>query len=197
MIRSLLSLAALLFTPQLFAQTTYNYAGPTFDTVVAPYTTTNNITGSFTVAQPLAANLAGADIRGDITAMSFTDGQATRTLADTNLCSFRVFTDAAGLITGHEIFLRQSNTTGMQNQHNIELYDPSKGQTDQGGFGALGGTDCAGVALNPFANSSDGTGTWTSAVTGNGQTSIPLNAGWAMLALFALLMWTAYRRISQ
>ncbi|AVP96216.1 hypothetical protein C7S18_02965 [Ahniella affigens] len=193
MFRQLIAVLLVVVAPNVLAAVTYSYSGPTFYNANAPYTNAQNITGSFTVANPLAPNLSNADIGASLVALSFSDGQATRTLADSVLCGFEVSTDASGNISGHSIWLRQSNTTAMQNQHNIEIYDPSKGLTDQAGFGALGGTTCAPVALDPFANSSDGTGVW--AAIGGTQRSVPLNASWALALMFGLLGFTAYRRM--
>lgn len=193
MFRHFIAALLVVVAPQAIAAATYTYSGPTFYNANAPYTNEQNITGSFTVASPLAPNLSNADISANLVALSFSDGQATRTLADSVLCGFEVSTDAGGNISGHAIWLRQSNTTAMQNQHNIEIYDPSKGVTDQAGFGALGGTTCAPTALDPFANSSDGTGFW--AANGGTQRSIPLNASWALVLMLGLLGFTAYRRM--
>lgn len=201
MFRNLIALSALLlllpFTQSVSAQVTYSYTGPTFYFASgAPYSTANSITGSFTTAAPLAANLSDSNISANITAFSFTDGVATRTLANTVICRFLVSTDASGAISGHSIWLRQSNTTAMQNQHSLELYEPFKGTSDLAGLGALGETTCAPGPLNPFASSNAGTGAWVASVAGGPQIPVPVNAGWALLALAGVFGLVGIRRLT-
>lgn len=102
------------------AQVTYSFTGPaagpghiqnqiacTPPAVCAAYVVGDQITLSFAVAAPLAANLANADISTLVTSYSAADG--VQTLVDTDaqvrLHDFRVTTNAAGEITSANIDL--------------------------------------------------------------------------------------------
>jgi hypothetical protein len=102
-LRSILATAALL-SASLAAHAstiTYTYTGLDFTKVSGSgYTTSDNITGTFTLAAPLAANLN--DVQIQLASYSFSDGLQTLTNQDsTQKVSFS--TDAEGDITGWEI----------------------------------------------------------------------------------------------
>jgi hypothetical protein len=64
----------------LYAETpTYTYTGNHFTNAVAPYTTSESITGYFTTSTPLTANLNAADISSSVQFFSFSAGQSTWT----------------------------------------------------------------------------------------------------------------------
>ncbi len=89
----------------LLADTTYTYTGNPFFSVAtsAPYTDSDFISGSFTVASPLAANLSS--LSPDVItpeSFTFTDGIDTDTNADAQdqVPNFSIFgTDSSGNIT--------------------------------------------------------------------------------------------------
>jgi hypothetical protein len=64
-----------------------------------------SVSGTFSVGVPLAANLSGQDISGDVVSYSFSSGAATLTDANSAVAAFEVTTDGAGSITGWLIFI--------------------------------------------------------------------------------------------
>jgi len=151
------ALISFLLSATAFAQTTYDYAGNPFDVAEPPYTTADNLVGSFTTANPLPPNFSG-DASGLITSLNFSDGQAVRSLADTVLCQFDLTTNSNGAIVSWSIFMRQSDTGATENQHSVETYSSDAippGGLDSVGFDAVtGATGCDSIALVPTASSS-------------------------------------------
>lgn len=95
---SLMVAACALFTLQGRADTTYTYTGNTFNQFGggASCPSQCSISGSFTVASPLAPNFSGFFVP---TAFSFTDGTVTMTQANTTTSAFGVTTNSQGRIT--------------------------------------------------------------------------------------------------
>ena len=95
--------------------TTYTYTGQTYNFAGAPYTTSMSITGTFTTASPLPANMAITDIGPNgtnlVTAWSFTDGINSYTQANSVVFpqggTFRIGTDGTGSIVSFYIQLEQ------------------------------------------------------------------------------------------
>jgi hypothetical protein len=148
--------------PAIAQVTTYTYTGDPYTFATAPYSLGGQVTGTFTTANPLPAFLPLTDITGSLQSVSFNDGVATRTLANSFICTFEVATDGAGNITQWQIFLRQSPYTPGNPQHSIE----SNGQpgliqgADQAGTGLAGASPCDPVVLTA-SGSSGSQGTWT------------------------------------
>lgn len=142
--------------------TTYTYTGSPYTTALPPYALGGQLTGSFTVASPLPAFLPLTDITPSLAAMSFNDTVATRTLANSFVCSFNVATDGAGNITQWQITLRQSPFTTGNPQHSIDSSGTPGGigGNDLGGTGNAGPGPCDPMALTTFASSS-AEGSWT------------------------------------
>ena len=94
---SLMVVACALFTLQGRADTTYTYTGNAFSQFGggASCPTQCSISGSFTVANPLAPNFSGYFVP---TAFSFTDGTVTITPANSTNSAFGVTTDSHGRI---------------------------------------------------------------------------------------------------
>jgi hypothetical protein len=99
--------AAFLFNavPNADGATTYNYTGNVFTSVSAPYTTSDSVTGSFTLAVPLADNLTSFTT---VTpqSFSFSDGVNGDTITNTSPgvgSQFSFETDASGAITKWQV----------------------------------------------------------------------------------------------
>src|SRR5205809_130554 len=111
--RLLVLLAVLAASPVLAA--TYTFTGPAFSSVqsnttctvgtCATYTTSMNVTGSFTTAAPLAANLSNTNVAALVTSYSFNDGVNTIASPDSNarIHTFTVTTNGSGAITATQI----------------------------------------------------------------------------------------------
>lgn len=100
------------YTGQVFIQK-IDHTTCTIGTCADYNTTTNKVTGSFTVSAPLAANLPYSDISAAVTSYSFNDGINTFTSTDpkARIYSFFLNTDGSGQIVGAQIFLEQWQTT--------------------------------------------------------------------------------------
>ena len=86
--------------------TTYSYTGSNYinilDSSAVPgsYTTSMNITGSFTLGDALLPNLLNQDISSSLIDFSFNDGRFTLTPANTTIFEhFQVSTDSSGNIS--------------------------------------------------------------------------------------------------
>jgi uncharacterized repeat protein (TIGR01451 family) len=145
---------------------TYTYTGLPFNFVSAPYTTSMSITGSFTTASPLPANMPITDIGPNgsnlVTAWSFNDGINTYTMANSVVLpqpgTFRIATDASGSITQFYIQMQQPlppHTVG-QLLNVLDVVNIGFNQS-QGTIGSpcltLSGTICA--TLGPGASFGD------------------------------------------
>ena len=104
------------------------------------------------------------DISPAIVDFSFFDGVATRTLADSFLCSFQVATDGAGRITRWQIGLRQFPLVNPGDPFHaidsIGLVGVFPG-SDFAGYGPGPVNGCDPIALSPYA-SVVSNGTWSS-----------------------------------
>ena len=152
----------LLAIPAAAQTTTYTYTGDPYTAATAPYVLGGQVTGTFTTANPLPAFLPLTDITPSLQSLSFSDGVATRTLANSFVCTFQVATDGAGNITRWEILLRESPYTPASPQHSIESTGepgPIQGN-DSAGTGLAGASPC-----DPFALTTSGStgtqGSWT------------------------------------
>ena len=87
-----------MFTLPMMADTIYTYTGNPLTFAIQPYTTSNFLSGSFTVASPLANNLAGVTIAPLF--FSFGDGVQTIDSGNGTDDFFSFSTDANGNIVG-------------------------------------------------------------------------------------------------
>jgi|GEM_PF-823195 len=167
--------------------TTYAFTGPTYTSIgnaaactvgpCASYTTAMRVTGFFTTNAPLAANLSAANIYGQITAYSFTDGintwtKSTGGAGNNRLVYLGVSTDASGNIiaatTNFDAYLWLSadhTTTGRVSFLAGNLNQPRHNLTcGSVGTGADGNTDDCVTPTNDVANGSSASaalGVWT------------------------------------
>ncbi len=84
------------------ASTIYSYTGQDYTSATVPYTTTESVTGSFTLSTPLAANLQD----GSVTPAAFSFSDGVQTLTDTTALSYSfgdLSTDSIGNITSYDI----------------------------------------------------------------------------------------------
>jgi hypothetical protein len=110
---SLLALvAALLLPAPLMADTyTYTYIGNDFISATGSFTTSDAISGSFTVASPLAGNLPFQAITPSVLSFSFSDDVTSidNTQPQWSTPLFEVETDGSGSITRWFIVLENSS----------------------------------------------------------------------------------------
>ncbi|SDU36734.1 IPTL-CTERM protein sorting domain-containing protein [Halopseudomonas salegens] len=182
------------FSGKALAQAvSYSYVGDTYTNADPPYTTADNLTGTFSTAAPIPPNFSG-DATALVTSLSFDDSVAVRTLADSTLCRFDIATDATGTIIDWALLIRQSDTGPTENQHSIETYSGglSIPDIDQAGFDfSTGNTDCSGIALGPFATTpAAASDAWTDtrADAGENIASIPTLSAWSLLAMSMIML---------
>ena len=179
------------------AATTYVYSGPNYTSASGVYTTAMTITGNFTTAAPLPANLANAPIGPGganlVTSWSFFDGVNTLTSANSGLFSgaptnFAVSTNAAGQITTFNIIVATAppNTVG-QLMNGIAIFSNNLWQSviSDGGCTTLSGNVCTVINAGSPANLANSSG---AAVPGAFAISAPaMPAPMLNLSLLALL----------
>jgi hypothetical protein len=161
------------------AEVTYNYVGQNFLANNAPFTTSENITGTISFAAPLADNLTFVfgSTSSNVTpvSFSFTGGPLTLTSANfsPNFTEFQVATDSNGNITSWAIVV------GLGGGGQINIDNVTSGIQDIGDQVALGSN----FDLNHVA------GQFTIAA------AVPEPSTWAMLMLgFVGIGAMTYRR---
>ena len=109
--------AALLAAPsvshaELF---TYDYQGLGFDLVTPPYTTTDSVSGSFTVDLPTNLGISPlTDVIDYLDSFSFSDGvQTISSAGNIMIFGFDIATDGTGAITDWFISLLDDDTGGL------------------------------------------------------------------------------------
>ena len=96
---------AFLFSATLAARadTVYTYTGKDFTLAESPFTTSDSVTGSFTLAAPLGDNLSFDDVNP--LSFSFSDGVQTFNSSNTASEFFQFSTDSNGQLTAYSINL--------------------------------------------------------------------------------------------
>lgn len=134
--RFLGGIAACTMTLTLAASTTYTYTGNDFQAVFGgSYTTSDFVSGFFTVASPLPDNLLFSSQNVTPTAYSFTDGVQTfdSTTPPTNV-TFDIATDASGNIIRWDINLG----SGPPLSNSVSTDSNSSDVGEQTSFSAFG-----------------------------------------------------------
>jgi hypothetical protein len=116
------------------AAVVYNYSGNNYTTIVddptllGAYSTNERVTGSFTLANPLAANLNLALFTApSFIDASFSDGRSTLNLGQLQL--FRISTDAAGNITAWSISFNSGSAIVLAGQQQEFIQTANFGST--------------------------------------------------------------------
>jgi hypothetical protein len=106
---------------------TYTYTGNDFQSATAPYTLTDFVSGFFTLASPLGANLVAASETP--TSFSFTDQvQTFSSVSPPPNVTFKISTDGSGNISGWFINLQSGvNQVSTQTTPNQEDFGTSGG----------------------------------------------------------------------
>ena len=126
-----LFIVLLMVFPAMADSYTYTYTGNPFEWYSPPYSASNFISGYFTTAAPLAANLHEVRIDNDILSFSFTDGSVntiTSPLVGLFNEAFFISTDSHGDITAWDIGMVSGDWTANP-PTNIGLFT-CKGITD-------------------------------------------------------------------
>ena len=197
-------LLGLLSAPAL-AATTYTYSGANFTSFSGAYSASSRVTGSFTLAAPLAASLPNTDIRSLILSYSFSDGVQTRNETNSEICAvsiygFRVSTDASGNIATWAITLCSpvaaagDPVTGVFTIRDIGVTDTVEDLGVSGTCGELSGGACSsiGVATSGTIYSNSPL-SWSREVGPVASSvEIPTLSDWSLAALAAMMLaWGA------
>ncbi len=201
-------------TTYTFTSANYNststFTSPCSAGPCANYTTAMNITGSFTIASPLAANLSDSEIATQVTSYSFSDGINTYSNTNPNvrIFEFLIFTDANGQITGSNIYLELFQTGSSPHSPGdrvalVVIQSAGGGQADNNTVCVVVGTSPAGVANSCTSSDfdsgessaiSDAAGTWSVATAPPVQ-SVPTLGQWGTISLAALLILFGWLRL--
>ncbi len=151
---------------------TYTYTGNAFESATSPYSTSDFVSGFFTVASPLGDSLPLGTFTP--TSYSFSDGVQTFSNASPPSVTFKVGTDSSGNINAWFISL----TSGL----NVISTATSPNQED---FGETS----VGTASNLFDE-----GTWVASAGGGGGGSTVPEPGYAALLAVGLVGIAVVRR---
>src|SRR6516164_9283474 len=174
------SLIAIFLTPSASADTIYKYTGNPFDSFPGNFACPPvcKITGSFTLAQPLTANLAFVTISPKF--FSFTDGDVTLTPNNSFPFIFQPFTefstDSTGAITTWDIRIQGKLSVGFRRFGSVNIP------------GLVVGDETV-VLLKPQALITNNPGVWSVATTNIPEPSCFL------LLLAGLVSITGVKRI--
>jgi hypothetical protein len=186
------------------ANTTYTYVGNNFTQIedlprpAGAFDTSMSVSGSFTLASPLAPNAFIADLSSQVLAFSFSDGRHTLTEVDLDPDFFTLFgvkTDANGQFERWAMFVQQTKTLKVPDGADILIFsnnDPdalfsgSPSIQDFGDLGVCQVFDPPGIChtLADTASVTNAPGVWTSA----SSTPVPAPASLGLLAVSVLTL---------
>ena len=112
------------------AATIYQYAGNNFDTITdndppaGTYTTSMNVSGSFTVGAPLGM-MGLADISASVLSWSFSDGRNTLTESNSTINLFDIAVGGSGQITAWTIDISEPLGSNVGDQRAIIVTNSS------------------------------------------------------------------------
>ena len=135
--------AFILPLPIMADTTTYTYTGSDFTAVSGPYTTSDSVTGEFTLSAPLADNL---NTLTAITPTSYSFSDGIQTLTTGIVADFYIETDAIGDITGWSIQIDGDSDNQIETVHTSAVPGYEDGISSSSAYG-----------------DDEGHGTWTSA----------------------------------
>lgn len=136
--------------------TTYDYQGPPFSEVIAPYQLDDFISGFLRFTHPLPPYLNGVNLSFATTDFSFEDGIQMRLPTNSAICKFVLFTDGNGHIMKWAISLREIPFSSGQPQGFLDTTTT----LDQGGSANADTGVCDPLTPNFFGFTENG-GTWS------------------------------------
>ncbi len=205
----LLPLAAALLSIGAVQAATYRFTGPAYNAVtdfIAPcsggtcanYVPAMSLSGWFTTAAPLAANLLNANIAAQVTAFSFSDGVniVSSEQPGARIARFQVSTNAGGMVGGDYWIVLQQWQDSLAGPHavsnrlnSIEVFSGGGGLNFNNlscstvGTSVAGVADaCTGTALEPSTSNASypapgGGSAWTAAVPDISINDVSVNEG--------------------
>ena len=193
-------LAGCLAAASAGAQTVYTYTSPNYTSASGDFTTAMHLSGSFTSATALPANLNNAPVGPGTSypiTWSFNDGVRTFTEANSArvfgaLSDVYVSTDAAGTLTSAQFYLMSPGPTHTVGQtvHIMLAGSATTSAQDNMICNAVTGGQCTGLANSPtMGYASPGAsviGTWTQRDI-TPAAAVPA-LGWPAMGLLAGLM---------
>jgi hypothetical protein len=133
----MLMAAGVLLSASLMARadTIYTYTGNDFTSATGPYTTSDFVSGSFTLASPLGDDLSNYTVTP--LSFSFSDGVQTLTNSSTDLTliNFVVTTNSSGAVTEWSIDLSTQGGGGIYTHNNPGVLVNDEGELSDGSFG--------------------------------------------------------------
>jgi hypothetical protein len=142
MLRRLVTILLVAFASSADATVMYEYTGNPFTFVLSPYATSDFVSGSFTVNDPLPASSSVSPIP---LSFSFSDGLQTLTDASVTASTFSFSTDAQGNFTGWFVQLLNGTSYGIFT-------------------GTIAGFLDQGTSLDAYATNTQARGSWTMSV---------------------------------